>query len=293
MLLEQWAWGKASSPFVQQVAAAAKADGLEHAEIAALAKLGGSGKYPGNCHRDLVRLVNPTQITESISNHQVVLLSAKKNAVEVETSLVLPHELFAALWTDHKEKFAEVLNPDKCLQFWEAMEGCPAYTSRPWIAEHKAHTIPLGIFGDAVAYVRVKASGSRSMEGLAWHSLLSKEVTKSSMFLIGALPKHVVKRDGFAASWTRLWRILAWSLTALLEGNWPAVDYRGHEFEPSSLPHARAGKELAGGWRAAVWAIQGDLEWFQQQYGLNNPNSNAPCCLCRADRGQDSKDATK
>ena len=41
-----------------------------------------------------------------------------------------------------------------------------------------------GAYGDGVAHVRVKASGSKTLESLAWHSLLGSSSTNTSMFLV-------------------------------------------------------------------------------------------------------------
>ena len=63
-LKEQWAWGQMSPQTVQHVASLAKKDmlsaGVENvpASLQQLARLGTSGAFPNNCHRDLMAVVS-------------------------------------------------------------------------------------------------------------------------------------------------------------------------------------------------------------------------------------------
>ena len=45
-----------------------------------------------------------------------------------------------------------------------------------------------------------------------------------------------------------------------------------------------AGQPLAGGWRATVWKLVGDMEMFCVQMGLPSYNSNEPCWVCSSNR---------
>lgn len=57
LLLEKRAWGAISSTFVQQIAAAAIADGATCTKLDRLSRIGNNGLTPGNCDRDLDPIV--------------------------------------------------------------------------------------------------------------------------------------------------------------------------------------------------------------------------------------------
>ena len=67
LLVEEWAWGRLSTPMIQKIAMAAKVDiemlcnATAPKAIAAIASIGSNGRYPNHTHRDAVqhRLVRP------------------------------------------------------------------------------------------------------------------------------------------------------------------------------------------------------------------------------------------
>lgn len=85
-----------------------------------------------------------------------------------------------------------------------------------------------------------------------------------------------------------LWRVLVWSLRALYEGRWPATDFRGQPWEAGSAEAALAGTQLAGGYYGVVFLLKGDWEHFSKTFGYPRHNSNAPCWLCRCEKGEQS-----
>ena len=53
---------------------------------------------------------------------------------------------------------------------------------------------------------------------------------------------------------------------------------------PGDTPEKHlAEKPLADGFYGCVWAYKGDLEFFGESMGLQNPNAHHPCNLCNAD----------
>ena len=60
-----------------------------------------------------------------------------------------------------------------------------------------------------------------------------------------------------------VWKAVVWSLRALHEGRWPEFDHLGNRYAPTSAEGHNAGQYLAGGYRAVVWMIKGDLKFFQ------------------------------
>ena len=108
LLISQWSWGHISTPFIQKVAAAAAADGLQHPEIERLKSLGSYGRYPNNVHRDLVNQLVKPPIQDAIGN---ITLLHKYNLSFISTtqSILLPHELFASMYTHHRGKFFPII----------------------------------------------------------------------------------------------------------------------------------------------------------------------------------------
>ena len=65
-LLDRWCWGYLSTPVLQQIAAAAVADGASHPDVVFLSKLGSSGKYPNNMYRELTQRLKPAPLDEAV-----------------------------------------------------------------------------------------------------------------------------------------------------------------------------------------------------------------------------------
>lgn len=68
----------------------------------------------------------------------------------------------------------------------------------------------------------------------------------------------------------------------LFAGVWPSTDADGNPFAPGTPEHLRQGKALAGGWKACLWIVRGDLEFFSSALGLESSTSKHPCFVCRA-----------
>ena len=69
------------------------------------------------------------------------------------------------------------------------------------------------------------------------------------------------------------WQIFAWSLQCMATGVWPAKNVHGTPYAADSPGGKLAGSALAGGWRALLCAMIGDLEFHDVGYELQNPNS--------------------
>jgi hypothetical protein len=85
-----------------------------------------------------------------------------------------------------------------------------------------------------------------------------------------------------------LWRMVAWSLQALFDGRWPALDHEGQAWPAGSAELAVAGTPLAAGKFAVPFLLKGDWDHFSKTFHLPRPNSNKPCWLCRCEKGPGS-----
>ena len=298
-LLGMWAWGSMSAPRVQSLAQAALQDGLHLPDIEKLAKIGGSGRFPGNMQRDLLGMLGGFTVLQRAESIISIRLKKKVMSEEVQLSeevklkFLLPHKLFSCMYHDLPDAFkSSVLggDPGNVQKFWTAMRNHPTLTSRPELrAKDLSKMVPLGLHGDGVSYMQVRAAGGQSMDVLSWTSLLSRGPTKVSSFLIFVLVKALVKDFGMSQTWPKVWKILCWSLEALASGTWPETDWDQAEFAEDSLDHELKGQPLAEGYSAFVFVLKADLEFLANHFDLNHPSSNSPCILCKADRTMDSR----
>lgn len=75
---------------------------------------------------------------------------------------------------------------------------------------------------------------------------------------------------------------MKWSFEAMAAGRFPMRDWRGQPWPEGSLNSRRAGSYLAGGYRAVLIQISGDLDFFSTW--METPRSTAHeklCALCR------------
>ena len=66
LLRRKWSWGLISTPFIQEIANAAAADGCDKADVHVLAKLGSGGRHASNIHADLLRKLNPSHTSRPV-----------------------------------------------------------------------------------------------------------------------------------------------------------------------------------------------------------------------------------
>ena len=146
--------------------------------------------------------------------------------------------------------------------------------------------VPLMLHGDAVPCVAVGKANSKSFDVYSVQGLFSSGPTKEvKLYIFGLF--ELSKTDGAAgATMWNIWRVVLWSLHFLALGIWPTVDHDGQPYEKGCLQKGRAGKPLAGGLKAVVWLLKGDIEHCSKAYGLNHHSSNEPCPFCPANRDE-------
>lgn len=153
-LLEQWAWGHMSAPQIQKIAACAEADGLAQEEIKVLAGLGGHGRYARNCHPELLRRLQPHALASAIGKVEIPIKAPQAGFARVQQEFVLPHQLFAALYERHPEKFRErFLGAEgKMTEFWAAASRHPMLTNHAVLSrrDYRTKGIPISLHGDGV-----------------------------------------------------------------------------------------------------------------------------------------------
>ena len=269
---------------------------LAHSQVESLAKIGGQGKHPGNMHRDLVHIIGQSNLPlqGSLSTYPVTLKPKQNLTEQVGLNFLLPHKLFASIFNSLPAAFlSSVLGGDEgnVGRFWTTMKHHPIVVSRPELQSHPDlhKAVPLALHGDGVRYMQTGKAGGKTLDGLSWCSLLTKGPTKVSSFLAFLLVKTVAKESGFSQTWSKVWKILAWSFPALSHGVWLMRDWNGEEFKDvTSTDYLKKGTPLASGHAAVLFVVRADLEFLSNHFKLNNPSSNSPCALCQADRDMKS-----
>ena len=280
-LLEKWAWGFISGPMVQELAAAAKASGASGDDLDILASMGSHGQESGvhNISRTIKRhfckdLRCPPE-AHTVSVRMIAKLKAVEKVRMIDTSMLLPHDWFAAL-----EGYPEVLGLDSLEMFWSQHDpNDPKLFNNPMTAfDYATSCVPFLLHGDGAKFQRAD-----SLMVLSMRSIISAHNTASSQLLICAIPSSCTVKSE-EGTWSAIWRELTWSLTALFEGKHPTLDAQGQPFAAGSSRAALAGKPLMPSrpkLRGVLWVIAGDNEYLANYTHLNHPSARHPCFMCQ------------
>ena len=286
-LIDKWSWGFMSAVLVQQICAAAVADGATHPDVKTLSELGSKGKHQQNIHVELIRKLAPLSVVKCLFQFGVYMKRSGNFIVSTEHFLLLPHELFACIYRDHKEAFLRRIaggGVDTVKRFWRQMARHPCYAEHPVRGrpDHHERCIPLGLHGDSVPVTGKGKSWAKSLTCWSWNSLLGSGTTIQAHFVIYMYYLRFVVRQANMDLVASFWKRLRWSLYWLAVGRWPARDWEERAWPEGSPQHQKKGSYLADGWYAVLWAIQGDLEHMASAFGLSWPTSAQPCVCCRA-----------
>ena len=303
-ILTEWAWGKISAQEVQRLAHSAVKDQVlllrslganpDHTNpmLSRLAKLGNEGRNPGNCLTQMLNLLGepnfpaPMLPRVPLLNHKG---SAGESVVVCDFPIFLPHALFAYFFTHDRTRF-DRLYLGACSTvaqrraFWQeaVRRGDPRLRAHPlrrtpgW----EDVTIPLALHGDGVPVLRVGKAGNASYDAYSTQSLWVQGSTLNCKVLVFGVFGDAVADD----TYQEIWRVLCWSIHWLGQGVWPPVDMFGERWPAGSADRARGGKALAGGFRACLYALKGDLDYYAKTLKLRHYNANAMCDLCPAHR---------
>ena len=134
--------------------------------------------------------------------------------------------------------------------------------------------VPLFLHGDGASVLGRGKSWSKSVDTWHWGSLLAHGPTATISLMICSL-FAVSKAAGMAvphrSTMRRVFMRLKWSFEALFEGFFPQVNDLG-----VTVAHG-ARLALAGGYRAILYVIEGDLDYLAKDLGLPH-YSAASCC---------------
>ena len=243
---------------IRKLAHAACLDGCKHVELAGMAKTGNYGKVPGNVHRDLMcRFVKNVCVP-------------KKE--KVLGSVFLPHIMLSEL--SKLDNFHELFPLEKVEQFWIEVEKAkdPRLQDHPCKSKNgKKRTIPIWLHGDGVENA-VRDSL------MCWSSgpLMTNFPPLETKFLTSCFPKSATAPE----TWGEIMQQLCWALNALVQGVHPIHDATGKPLKKGSPFLEQRGKPLCSGYKAIVWSIQGDAEFFANHLVLPPWGSLKACMEC-------------
>ena len=283
-LLNLWAHGHLSAIAIRKLAEAACLDGCKHPELLEMSKAGHYGEYPGNVHRDIMcRFVKDVSIPEPMEI-EVTCLDNKtlKKGKEI-ASIFLPHVMFSQLAT--LPNFHKIFPLEKVQKFWNDVEASKdeRLQNHPMKTQNwKKMCIPLWVHGDGVEY-----ASKDSLMCWSWGPLMTNFSEVEAKFLLTSFPKSCTSPE----TWRDLMVEICWSFNALVKGVHPTHDSSGTPLKKGSPFYEKKGQPLATGYKAVIWSIQGDAEFFSNHLLLPHWASHFPCmeCNCRQSEACPSK----
>ena len=137
------------------------------------------------------------------------------------------------------------------------------------IPEYTTKLIPLSLHGDEVPVFGVGKIWARSVLSFSWTSILANalgaKAEDCTLYIWGVFEKFRVQDEGgVLGTMSTFFSILRWSFQTLLDGVWPTHDWRGIKYERKSPDGRKAGLPLAGGYRACLLQLCGDLDFFPE-----------------------------
>lgn len=171
--------------------------------------------------------------------------------------------------------------------FWNGVEasGDPRLIGHPMtlVPNWKRLFHPLFIHGDGGEFTE-----RDSIMIYCWGSLLTEGSSDDCSLMLATFPKSCTIKAGSKDdpdTWRDILKWIAWSFNALFHNKHPAVDPWGQPFAADSFFSSMAGKPInESGFRAAVWALEGDQEYFANVLGLNHWSCHKPCWDCNTDK---------
>ena len=181
-----------------------------------------------------------------------------KGAIDTvpSNSILLPHEMFSALYEISEAWTRSIFFESKLKLFWKGFQGHPALTNHPIlkVPSYQNKVIPVALHGDEVPVLGVGKIWCKSVLSFSWFSLMACAAgtgfLDAHLYIWGIFEKYVLPtKDVF-------WLITRWSFEAMLKGKWPSTDWRGEPYAPGSKEAQRAGTYLANGYKASGWRFR-------------------------------------
>lgn len=171
-----------------------------------------------------------------------------------------PDDLLASMFHNYQTSFTEWFRTDQIQEFWEAVHPddpklksllLETSLTKPDLAQ----VIPLRLHGDGVEF-------QTNDSLLTFHiSILNHNSSLESCWLIAAYPKSRTT----SKTWDAIWLKLVEAFNNLQQG-------------------CKDGSTLMGGWKAVIWQLEGDREYFSNVLKLPHWKKEHFCWQCMGDQ---------
>lgn len=257
-----------------------------------LASMGTYGKDDQNIARDLISKfckghdnIMPHPYIVSLPVQVKVHADCEKRMEFRDFHMFLPHQWFALL--DAPDKIWRTLFGIQDLeQFWagHSLDNDPKLYQneiKGFSKDKLLSMVPLTLHGDGGAFSKTDSLFVISMRAIT----SATNVSGSQLFLAG-IPKVCVNKseDPAMDTMTCLWNVLKWSFTALIQGTHPARDHNNQPWHDQTQRYL-ANKPLnSRGIKGCIFALTGDLEYYQNELKVQAHSFSQCCWLCRAEK---------
>jgi hypothetical protein len=195
----------------------------------------------------------------------------------------LPHEYIAELQRQQPSTLQRVLfgegGIDEVEEYWRRNK------SHEWCSGHPAHmagdvTIPMELFGDDATIWKTE-----SLLILTMKSVLAEGKSFDTTLLLAVLPLNRVVPNETLPD---LYRAVAWSFKAAVNGLWPESTHEGEPLCPThgQNRYKKRGQSL-GILRLGLARVTGDWKFLKETYHLRNYSTHACCHRCLANKNPD------
>lgn len=250
-LLTQFAWGHMTPQQVQQTANLTVQDfntlctqlgktSLDLGDLQKVAKAGTSGRFSNNVHRDIMKIINEKIHMPPLYTFNMEI---KGLVPAMQADMMLPHELFAYMYTHYPEAFANTFLGDrhvglgaegnsKCKQFWDSVQKHPCFDKSCLETElDRECTIPFCLHGDGTPITGRGKSWSKQHTIFSMSSLLTKGCTKDCQIMLFGIWDHLMKDNSVHTAM----EVMTWSFYHLYLGKWPHTPHDSIERSSISI----------------------------------------------------------
>ena len=280
------------APIIQQIALATKQtyNYRDAPDVDYIASLGSYGTEEHNVARELINKFCKTQknplplpFTVSLPVLEKIAAECEKRMEMRDFNMYLPHDWFAMEAPPYI--LQKVFGLRDVAMFWEGHNLADPKLFQNIIMETHGATlstfIPLSLHGDGGAF-----SKNDSLMVISMRSITSAaNVAHSQLFLAG-VPKACMNRSSNPAqdTMTCLWKVLAWSFSAVFSGKHPELDHRG-QLWTDKYRMLKAGTSLTPkNYKGCIFALTGDFEYFQNELKIRCYSFTECCWLCPASK---------
>lgn len=242
-----------------------------------LLRLGKGKRLVKNRHRDVQRALEATiQHVPSVYSTKLQMWDVERGEPCLDVvHFLLPHEVLHFLVGSDVDAWLQLPHGhalQATLADWKERMGLEAATP----------VAAIGVWGDSAAY-----HTRDSLYVMLWNVLSGKHHKR---YIFCSFGKRTLCQCGCQGRHTfdGVWRVMRWSLQALLSGHWPAVREDGVLFSESRAVGDALRARLASqclNVRGACVQARGDWGWMKAALGLRGWKDKAGCCFkCAANK---------